>query len=69
MTGIVKQAQLSSWKLVLAAKQPAKEQYHILDLQWKQRLRVEEEEFEKRKLRDVLIFFLLIFIFFSCRVQ
>ena len=33
VTGIVKEAQLSSWKLVFAAKQLAKEQYHILDLQ------------------------------------
>ena len=57
MTEIVKQAQLSSWKLVFAAKKHAKEQYHILDLQWKQSLRVEEEEFEKRKVRDVLTFF------------
>ena len=57
MTGIVKQAQLLSLKLVFAAKQYAKEQYHILDQQWKQRLRVEEEEFTKRKLRDVLMYF------------
>ena len=47
----------------------SKERSPVASSAWKQRLRVEEEEFAKRKLRYVLIFFLLILIFFYCRVQ